>query len=155
LIILVDVKQINLPAYGARIENRDGVDHIFDEVRRKWLVCTPEEWVRQHIIMYLHQNFHYPLGLMEVEKGMDLYGLKKRADIVLRDGNGALSLVVECKAPEIKIKQDVFDQVSRYNLVMKAPFLLVTNGMEIHCWKIDFDEKKVEFLNEIPTYIQK
>lgn len=149
------MNEINLPLYGAKIEKRGDTDHIFDEVRRKWLVCTPEEWVRQHIIMYLHHHYHYPLSLMEVEKGMDLYGLKKRADIVLRDGQGALSLVVECKAPGIKISQDVFDQVSRYNLVMKAPFLLVTNGMEIHCWKIDFDEKKVEFLNEIPAYISK
>lgn len=146
------MKEINLPAYGAKLEKRDDGTYIFDEVRRKWLVCTPEEWVRQHIVMYLHNGFNYPLSLMEVEKGLDLYGLKKRADIVLRNSKGEHILVVECKAPEIKIRQDVFDQVSRYNLVLKAPFLLVTNGLEVHCWEIDFDDKKSKFLKEIPAF---
>lgn len=89
---------------------------------------------------------------MEIEKGLDLYGLSKRADIVLRGSDGQPFMVVECKAPEIKIGQDVFDQVSRYNLVLKAPYLLVTNGLEIHCWKIDFDKKEVEFLSQIPEF---
>ena len=146
------MQELNLPTYSVKLKEEDGKKFIFDEVRRKYLVLTPEEWVRQHFVNYLIEVKNYPQSLISIEKGLALNTLKKRADIVAHDLNGNPLLMVECKAPSIKITQDVFEQIARYNIVFRVPYLVVTNGLDHYCCEIDFEQNSFSFLKEIPTF---
>lgn len=145
--------QLNLPEYqfNTRKNKRDKLD-IFDPFRKKYAALTPEEWVRQNVARFLVEEKRYPASLIAVELPLKLNKMTKRADIVLYDTNGKPMLLVECKAPNVKISQDVFDQAARYNLVFKVPYLLITNGMNHYCSFVDQNEKKCRFLTDIPTY---
>ena len=125
---------------------------IFDEVRKKYLKLTSEEWVRQNFIQYLNKEKKYPLGLMGVEKMVKYNTLKTRADIVLYNTYGKANMIVECKSPEVKITQDTFYQIAKYNSQLKVKYLIVTNGMKHYCCKMDYETSGIEFLEEIPTY---
>jgi len=115
-------------------------------------VCTPEEWVRQHLVMYLHNELGYPLGLIAIEKGVKVHSLSRRVDILLYNNSGEPMVLIECKAPEIKINQNVFDQVARYNIPLKVPYLVVSNGLENYCCSIDFVEEQYSFIKNIPAF---
>lgn len=119
---------LNFPAYEFSIR-RDGPAEIFDPLRKKFVALTPEEWVRQHMVRYLTEEKGFPHGLLSVEGSITLYRTKKRYDIAAFDRNGSPILVVECKAPSVPVNEKVVDQVIRYNLVLEAPYLLVTNGL--------------------------
>jgi hypothetical protein len=125
---------------------------IFDCVRKKYVVLTPEELVRQNIIMYLANVKNYPINLMRVEVGMKFNNMQKRCDILIYNRNRSPLLMVECKAANVKISQDIFNQLSRYNLVFKVPYLVATNGKDTYCCKINFEKQTHEFLNEIPSF---
>ena len=125
---------------------------IFCEVRKKFLKLTPEEWVRQNFIQYLNKEKKYPMGLMGVEKMVKYNNLKTRADIVLYNTKGEAETIVECKSPNIKITQDAFYQISRYNSRLKVKYLIVTNGMKHYCCQMDYKENGHVFLEEIPKY---
>ena len=125
---------------------------IFDEVSKKYLKLTPEEWVRQNFIKYLNKEKKYPIGLMGVEKIVKYNNLKTRADIVLYNTRGVAEIIVECKSPDVKITQDTFYQIARYNSKLKVQYLIVTNGINHYCCKMDYHTNKVKFLEEIPTY---
>ncbi|MFT6844223.1 MAG: putative type IV restriction endonuclease [Flavobacteriales bacterium] len=127
---------------------------IFDSVRKKWLKLTPEEWVRQHLVEYLHVQAGYPKSLMAIESGLKVNNLQKRTDLVLFGANSNKLMLVECKAPSVAINQEVFNQIARYNMTLKVEFLMVTNGLKHYCCKIDFENEKFIFLNDIPTYEQ-
>lgn len=142
--------KLNLPLVTPRLKEIDGEQKIFDPVRKKWLVITPEEWVRQSFLLYMHQFNNYPLSLTETEKKLKLNNTLKRADIVFFDTNLNARVIVECKAPEIKLNKEVFEQVSRYYFALKADVLIVTNGLEHFAFK--YEKGKVEFLNEIPKF---
>ncbi len=129
----------------------NGVE-IFDEIRKKWLVLTPEEWVRQHLIKFLVDDRKYPSSLIALERLVNVNGLAQRTDAVVYDRNGQALVVCECKAPEIAINQRVFDQAARYNASIKAPYLLISNGMSHYFCKIDHLESAFIFLKEIPTF---
>ena len=146
------LQTLNLPSYSFTIKEENKKTKIFDEIRKKYLVLTPEEWVRQNVIKYLVEEKGYPKGLIAIEKGLSLNGLKKRTDILIYDKNGAPVLMVECKAPSIKINQDTFDQIGRYNINFKLPYLFVTNGMQHYIAKVDFEEERFSFLKEVPNY---
>ena len=146
------MKKLNLPAYEFKLKQEGKKTKIFDALRKKELVLTPEEWVRQHVVQFLIEERNFPKGLIALEKGLKLNGLTKRADILVYGKNGKPLFMVECKAPEIKITQTVFDQISRYNISLNLPYLMVTNGLEHFCAKIDFAEKNVSFLKEIPHF---
>lgn len=123
---------------------------IFDIIRKKNVVLTPEEWVRQHIVHYLINDYLFPKTLISVEKQLVLNELVKRTDIVLYNRLGLPQLIIECKAPEIRITQKTFDQIARYNLTLKVPFLWVTNGKTNIVCKVDLEKGKVVFLEQLP-----
>jgi hypothetical protein len=126
--------------------------YIFDILRKKNVVLTPEEWVRQNFVQYLIQNKNYPKSIIAVEKQLNINNLNKRTDILIFDKNGNPDIIVECKAPSIKINQDNFDQIARYNLKLNANYLIVTNGLQHFYCKIDHELEKYHFLKDIPDY---
>ena len=144
------MRDLNLPSYTFRTKNENGQDFIFDPIRKKFLVLTPEEWVRQNFIAFLISEYEYPRSLFKCEGGLTYNKLRKRSDILVFDRNGAPFFLIECKAPEIPINQKVFQQVSVYNQTVKAPFIAVTNGLQHFICKIDFEKSSYEFLEEIP-----
>src|SRR5690606_6061630 len=143
---------LNLPEYPFRITLKDSQHFIFDEVRKKHLVLTPEEWVRQHFIQYLVVVKKFPKSLIQIEGGLSLNQLQKRTDIVIFDKLGQRIMVIECKAPTVKITQSVFDQAARYNSVHKTKWLVVTNGLRHSYAIIDHLEKQFAFIEELPEY---
>ena len=148
------MQKLNLPFYQFRIREKDGQNEIFDAIRHKFVVLTPEEWVRQNFIRYLSEEKNIPEIMMAVEKALSLNGLTKRSDILIFGSGGKPTMIVECKAPEVKINQKVFEQISRYNLALKVNYLVVTNGLEHYCAKIDFNSGSYSFLENIPNYNQ-
>jgi hypothetical protein len=144
--------ELNLPHHPFKITLKDSQYYIFDDIRKKHLVLTPEEWVRQHFIQYLINDRKFPKALIQVEGGLSLNQLQKRTDIVVFDHSGERIMVVECKAPEIKISQAVFDQAARYNSVHKTRWLVVTNGLR-HCYaRIDHGNSSFRFCEELPQF---
>jgi len=144
---------LNLPPYPFRITLKAEQHFIFDELRKKHLVLTPEEWVRQHFIQYLILDKKFPRSLIQIEGGLNLNDRQKRTDIVIFNTAGERIMVIECKAPGIKISQGVFDQAARYNSVHKAKWLVVTNGLK-HCYaQIDHIGSSFRFCEELPQYI--
>lgn len=116
------------------------------------MVLTPEEWVRQHVVQYLLIEKQYPKSLINIEKVLKVNGLTKRYDIVVFNTDGSIFLLVECKAPEVKISQLTFDQIARYNMTMKAQYLMVTNGQNHYFCQMDFENEQYVFLSELPAY---
>lgn len=143
---------LNLPAYSFRIKNRENKLYIFDKIRKKDIVLTDEEWVRQNFVEYLNKEKLYPLSIIALEKQCMVNETVKRTDILIFDKKGAPHIIVECKAPKIKIDQSTFDQIARYNMELNAKYLIVTNGLEHFYCQINHEEKKYTFLKEIPNY---
>jgi len=146
------MEKLNLPEYPIKLKEEGGKQYIFDSIRKKYLVLLPEEWVRQNFIQFLIQDKCFAPSLIAIEKGLKLNELNKRADIVVYNNQAQPIVLVECKAPNVKINQETFEQVARYNMVFKVPYLIVTNGMNHYCAKIDFKENNFQFLEEIPNY---
>ena len=143
---------LNLPAYEFHTKKIGGKEMIFDSVRQKYVRLTPEEWVRQHFVQYLAQEQGVPQGLVAVEMGFTYQGMQRRADIVVYDRHGKPLMMVECKAPNVAVRQDVFDQVARYNKVIQARYLVVTNGLVHYCCVLDHEQHTYRFLDDIPHY---
>ncbi len=143
---------LNLPAYSFRIDKREKGDYIFDIIRNKYVSLTPEEWVRQNFISYLINDKSYPKGRIGNEISLLQNGIKRRADSVIYDKYGVPFMIIEYKAPEIKITQQVFEQIVRYNMVLKVKYLIVSNGINHYCCTIDYDMNKVTFIKDIPDY---
>lgn len=143
---------LNLPDYPLRYEIRDGKRKIYDPLRNKWLVFTPEEQVRQLFVQFLIREKGVPPGLMAIEKGFRLNGLSRRADILVHNREGNPLLIVECKAPEVKITEAVFDQIAMYNLNFGLKYMVLTNGREHYACSMDFEAKKYVFLRTLPDY---
>ena len=143
---------LNLPAYPFSVREQEGKAMIFDPVRRKYVRLTPEEWVRQHMVQFLVQEQGVPAALVAIEMGFDYQGMTRRADVVVHDRRGQPLLLVECKAPEVEIRQAVFDQVARYNKVVRARYLVVSNGLEHFCYVPDYEAGTYHFLDVLPRY---
>lgn len=144
--------KLNLPTYNFKLKSKENKTLIFDKLRKKYMVLTPEEWVRQHFVHFLIDKKNYPTSLIAVEKQLTINNRKKRTDILVFNTEGTPEIIVECKAPTIKITQDTFDQIARYNLKLKANFLIVTNGLDHFYCKMDFENETYIFLKEIPDY---
>jgi hypothetical protein len=142
------VDQLNFPAYSFRIRD----ESIFDPARKKFVFLSPEEWVRQHVIRFLAEDRHFPLSLMSVEVQLDLNGLKKRIDILVHGKQAKPLLIVECKAPSVKITQHTFDQAARYNMRAGAEYFFLTNGHTHYFCKTDPDSASYIFLKDLPLY---
>ena len=145
---------LNLPSYPAKILKRNGKNVIFDTLRQKYVALTPEEWVRQHFVHFLTDFKGYPKGLLANEIQLDLNGTKKRCDTVLFNKDLSARMIVEYKAPNIEITQAVFDQITRYNMVLKVEYLIVSNGIRHYCCRIDYNAMKYTFLPDIPSYTE-
>ncbi|KAA8484395.1 type I restriction and modification enzyme subunit R-like protein [Arcticibacter tournemirensis] len=143
---------LNLPAYPFKIKQEGDVNFIFDDIRKKFLVLTPEEWVRQHFVQFIIQEKKYPKTLIKLEGGLKLHSLQKRTDIVVFNSQGEKILMIECKAPSVAINQKVFDQIARYNIVHKIPLLAVSNGLQHYYCTIDFETKSYKFIESLPDY---
>ncbi|NMH29097.1 type I restriction enzyme HsdR N-terminal domain-containing protein [Flavobacterium silvaticum] len=146
------MRELSFPAYQFRYKKDNGQTLIFCETRKKFVVLTPEEWVRQHTVKFLLNELNYPTGLLNVERLINLNGLSKRYDIVIYNTDGSVFLLVECKAPEVMVGQHVFDQIARYNLSMKADYLMVTNGLSHYFCKLDYTNGRYNFLRSLPSY---
>lgn len=144
--------ELNLPTFDFRLKKENSVVFIFDVIRKKFVKLTPEEWVRQHVVHFLLEQKHYPASLMNVEVGMEIQTMRRRADIVCYESDGGVRLITECKAPEVKITQTVFEQIAQYNMRLKAKYLLVTNGLEHFVCEINAEQKTYTFLQDIPPY---
>jgi hypothetical protein len=146
------MEQLNLPRFDFKIMQKGDRSVIFDEVRRKYIALTPEEWVRQNFVRYLSEYKEFPASLMAVEKSMKVNGLTWRADIIVYDRTAVPKLIVECKAPSVSLTNTVFEQVARYNLPLKVNYLIVTNGLVHYCALLDHVHGSYQFLTEIPTF---
>lgn len=127
----------------------ESLPYIYCVIRKKWLLLTPEEWVRQHTVKYLIQEKKYSQTAINTEVVVDINGLQKRADIVVFKKEKPF-LIVECKAPSVSITQATFDQIARYNMTLHADFLMVTNGMLHYYCQMDYDNQQYHFLKELP-----
>jgi hypothetical protein len=147
------MEKLNLPAFRSQIRSaKNGKQEIFDEIRRKFVRLTPEEWVRQHFLHYMIGQLGIPGSLIVVEAALKYNYLVKRFDILAYRTNGKPCLIVECKSPAIEITQSVFDQVAMYNMTLKVDYLAVTNGLRHYVCKIDHEERTYLFLPDIPDY---
>ena len=144
--------RLNLPKVALKTKSVEGTIQVFGQVRKKYFVLTPEEWVRQHFIYYLNKEKNYPMGLMKVEKMIKYNSMQTRADIVLYNKEGKSNMIVECKAPEVKITQDTFNQIAKYNFQLKVDFLVVTNGIKHYCCQMDYEKNEITFLDDIPVF---
>ena len=145
--------RLNLPRYPFRIKSKENKLYIFDQNRKKEVLLTDEEWVRQHFVEYLVTGKNYPRSRVAVEKQCQVEQMTKRTDIIVFDWKGEVEIIVECKAPSIEINQDTFDQIARYNLELKANYLIVTNGLEHFYCQMDHEVREYNFLRDIPSYI--
>lgn len=146
------MQELNLPKYQFRFRETAGKVMIFDTFRKKYVVLTPEEWVRQNFLNYLIAEKKFPASLITLEAGLKYNQLQKRADVLVYDKKGEPFLLVECKAPEVKITQDTFDQVARYNMTFKVKYLVVTNGLSHFCCLMDYSDNSYRYLKDIPAY---
>lgn len=149
---MYNLPQLNLPPYSPKLKRDGQRTQIFDSIRRKYVALTPEEWVRQHFINFLVTEKKYPASLIAIETGLKYNLLQKRSDVVIYNTNSKPFVIVECKAPEVKVTQDTFDQIARYNFTLKVEYLIVTNGMNHFCCQMDYEKESYVFLKEIPEY---
>ncbi len=145
--------ELNLPKYNMRISrDRNNNIKIFDSIRKKFVSLTPEEYVRQHFTNWLINYLHYPMGLIANEVKISLNSTIKRCDTIVYSNTGNPMMIIEYKAPHISINQNVFDQIVRYNMVLKTKYLVVSNGMQHYCCIIDYENNSYQFIPHIPTY---
>ena len=144
--------RLNLPQYDIKIREEGGKHTIFDFLRRKYVALTPEEWVRQHFVHYLIEQKGYPKGLLGNEVELRIGDKRLRCDSILYNKVALPQMIIEYKAPTIKLQQKTFDQISAYNLLLKVDYLIISNGLEHYCCKMDYENQKYLFLKDIPDY---
>ncbi len=146
------MEKLNLPEYSFKIRETDGYKEIFDNIRKKYLKLNPEEWVRQNFISYLLNEKSYPNGLLLIEKEIKLHGLKRRPDLVVYSKEAKPIVIVEFKAPSVKIDEEVFFQAAMYNKKLQVPYLILSNGIQHYCAHINTETGIVKYLPQIPDF---
>jgi hypothetical protein len=147
------MEKLNLPLYDFTItRTKEGKLMIFDTLRKLKIPLTPEEWVRQHILKFLMDERNFPPALISVEAGIRINRILKRYDALVYDRNKQPLVLIECKAPGVKVNQKTFDQIAIYNRSVRAKYLLVTNGLSHYCCKLDLSGNKYDFLEDIPYF---
>ena len=144
--------KLNLPAFDIRLQEVDGQTKIFDVLRRRYVSLTPEEWVRQHFVHYLINYKHYPTTLLANEVPLRIGEKQIRADSVLYDKSLHGRMIIEYKAPDVRLTQKVFDQISTYNLLLHVDYLVISNGLQTYACRMDYVNQKYIFIREIPDY---
>ena len=147
------MEKLNFPTYNFKLKKNNNKTYIFDEIRKKWIFLSPEEWVRQNFVMYIKSK-GYPLSLMNIEKGFSVNGVSKRYDIVVFNQIGKVNILVECKSFKQKILKSHFDQIMRYNIELKSTYLVVSNGINHYFLRFDIDNRKHEFIDDLPLYLE-
>ena len=143
---------LNLPVYSFNIKKEKEKSFIFDSIRKRFVSLTPQEWVRQHFVAFLAEEKKYPRALIANEISISYNGLKKRCDTLVYNRNLEIVLIVEYKAPNVAITQEVFDQVAVYNMKLKVNYMIISNGMEHFCCRIDYENMRYDYLKEIPCF---
>ncbi|QNL22696.1 type I restriction enzyme HsdR N-terminal domain-containing protein [Hyphobacterium sp. CCMP332] len=143
------MQYLNLPAFSHKIKESEGKKYIFDAVRKKYVFLSPEEWVRQHLMHYLMMHVQIPKSLIRIESSLSYNKLQKRSDLQVYNRDGQIFLLAECKSPEINLNEKTVKQVCLYNETIKAPYLLITNGIDLFCWSSQKDD--IEFLEKVPS----
>lgn len=146
--------QLNLPEHDFKIKKSPQGLLIFDSSRKKYVALTPEEWVRQHFVAYLTSEKQFPASIINNEVSLVQNGIKRRCDTLIINHSGQPLVIIEYKAPTVEISQQVFDQIVRYNMVLRAQYLIVSNGLTHYCCKIDYTDASYAFLQDIPSYQQ-
>ncbi len=146
------MKKLNLPVYSFRYKDVEGKKFIFDSIRLKYVALTPEEWVRQNFLRYMTGVLNYPASLTGVEKQVIINGLKQRCDIVVYNRSGSPAMIVECKAPHLPIGKHVLNQAARYNINLRVPYLVLTNGMQHFCVHTDSDSGQTRLMSGFPAF---
>lgn len=146
------LQKITIPKfeYKTKVENDDL--YIFDIIRKKYILLTPEEWVRQGLIHYLINDFNYPKGMMQVETGLKYDHRQKRSDILVYDRNTNPFLLIECKSMEVSLGQNTLEQVSQYNLSIQAKYIMISNGLEFSVFLFDKEKREYATINKIPIF---
>lgn len=143
---------LNLPTHNHQIIKSPEGDKIFDPLRRKYIILTPEEWVRQNFTAYLINELKFPASLMANEVSIKLNNTARRCDTIVYGSKGEPLVIIEYKAPTINISQKTFDQIVRYNMVLKAKYLVVSNGLTHYCCIIDYEQHSYRFIPVLPSY---
>jgi len=143
---------MNLPLVNLHLKQSENKEYVFDIVRKQWVMLTSEEWVRQHLVHYLISRKNYPASLMKIEKGLKQRTGKKRTDIVVYNNKAVPVMIIECKSVNVNLSQNTINQAANYNIDLKAPYLLVSNGMKHFIFFIDFANNKITQLKSIPDY---
>lgn len=146
------MNRLNLPPYEIKTKNQDGSLKILDVLRRRYVALTPEEWVRQHFVHYLIEHRGYPAALMANEVMLECGEKRLRCDSVLYDNRAKARMIIEYKAPHIPITRKVFDQITVYNMLLHVDYLVVSNGLQHYCCRMDYENGTYEFLKDIPEY---
>ena len=146
--------QLNLPAFDVKIKKENGKLSVFDKLRKKYIALTPEEWVRQHFVNYLISEKNYPDMLITNEIQINLNGQKKRCDTVVYNNQLEPLVIIEYKSPDVKISQQVFEQIVHYNIVLKVKYLIVSNGINHYCCKMNYQDQSFEYLKQIPAFAE-
>ena len=147
------VQGLTFPPYDFQIDRYSDNELIWDDLRKKWFVLTPEEWVRQHLVEFLYRERAFPKGLMMLEHRLKINQMDRRADLVVYNSEGKPVFMAECKRPKIKLDQHTLDQIARYNLILGVPYLLITNGLQHYCLKLH-KSGTVEWLKDIPNFTE-
>lgn len=149
---MILMQKLNLPAYSFKTQTEKGKEYIFDCIRKKFVVLTPEEWVRQNFVQFLIKEKKYPASLMAVEKKLLINHQPQRFDLLIYNRKGQPNLIAEFKAPAVKITQDTFDQAVRYNMALKVQIIMVSNGLRHFACKIDYEKNSYSYLKEVPAF---
>jgi hypothetical protein len=144
--------KLNLPQFDIKIQDKDGKSEVFDIIRKKYVLLTPEEWVRQHFLHLLINHYQYPKSLIKIETGLKYNQLQKRSDILVYDREGKPFLIVECKSTDVHLSQKTFEQITTYNFTLKSKYVVLTNGLQHFCCSIDHEKKGYEFMKDLPKY---
>ena len=144
--------KLNLPPFDINVKKVNGRTSVFDLIRRKFVALTPEEWVRQHFVNFLVTEKSYPQTLIANEIQINLNGQKRRCDTVVYNREAEPVMIIEYKAPYVNVTQAVFDQIARYNIVLKVKYLIVSNGINHYCCRMDYQKQTYDYLPEIPSY---
>jgi hypothetical protein len=150
--VVSNMESLNLPPYAHKVKELNGKPHIYDLIRKKYLVLTPEEWVRQHFIHLLINQYQYPKALFAVETGLYYHKMAKRSDIMVLGTDGRPQLLVECKSPDVRITELTFAQIARYNFTIRPAYLAITNGMSHYCFSVQ--DGQIVYLDDFPTFVR-
>ena len=148
----VYMEKLKFKNYKLKIKNKENKLYVFDEIRKKNILLTPEEWVRQNCVKFLINEKKYPKSLISIEKKLSINSLTKRYDIVVFNSDGYVTIIVECKSPKVKISQKTFDQISIYNLAFQSKYFMITNGLSHYFCELDHSNNRLFFIKELPTY---